>query len=77
MAWNKPTVRLGKEYIMGFSSAKNHLLILPFGENILDGVDAKTLAKYKVNKKTIQVPVDWKVDSALLKKLVTARLKQI
>ena len=77
MAWNKPTVRLGKEYIMGFSSAKNHLLILPFGDNILDGVDAKTLAKYKVNKKTIQVPVDWKVDSALLKKLVTARLKQI
>lgn len=77
MAWNKPMVRLGKEYIMGFSSAKNHLLISPFGEDILGAVDPDTLAKYKVNKKTIQVPIDWKVDRVLLKALVKARLSQI
>ena len=27
MAWNKPMVRLGKDYIIGLSAAKNHLLM--------------------------------------------------
>ena len=77
MAWNKPMVRLGKDYLIGFSSAKKHLLILPFGENIIDAVDAKALENFTVNKKTIQVPVDWKVNRTLLKSLVKARLGQL
>ena len=77
MAWNKPIVRLGKEYVIGFSAAKNHLLILPFGDDILQHVDSNRLAPYKVNKKTIQVPADWKVDRALLKALVQLRLAKL
>jgi uncharacterized protein YdhG (YjbR/CyaY superfamily) len=70
-------VRLGKEYVIGFSAAKNHLLILPFGDDILQHVDSNRLAPYKVNKKTIQVPADWKVDRALLKALVQLRLAKL
>jgi uncharacterized protein YdhG (YjbR/CyaY superfamily) len=33
------------------------------------------LEDYKVNKKTVQVPVDWKVDEKLLLKMVTLTLK--
>lgn len=77
MAWNKPIVRLGTDYIIGFSAAKHHLLILPFGDGILDQTDEELLAPYKVNKKTIQVPADWKVDRALLKALIKLRLAQL
>jgi uncharacterized protein YdhG (YjbR/CyaY superfamily) len=77
MAWNKPIVRLGKEYIIGFSAAKNHLLLLPFGDDILQHVDSNLLAPYKVNKKTIQVPTDWKIDRPLLKQLVSFRVAQL
>jgi uncharacterized protein YdhG (YjbR/CyaY superfamily) len=77
MAWNKPIVRLGKECIIGFSAAKNHLLLLPFGDDILQHVDSNLLAPYKVNKKTIQVPTDWKIDRPLLKQLVSFRVAQM
>jgi len=77
IAWNKPIVRLGADYIIGFSSAKNHLLILPFGDEVLNQTGKALLAPYKVNKKTIQVPVDWKVDRALLRALVQLRLDQL
>ena len=77
MAWNKPIVRLGTDYIIGFSAAKHHLLILPFGDEVLDQTDKALLTPYKVNKKTIQVPADWKVDRALLKALVQLRLAQL
>jgi uncharacterized protein YdhG (YjbR/CyaY superfamily) len=77
IAWNKPMVRLGADYIIGFSSAKNHLLILPFGDEVLDQTDKALLAPYKVNKKTFQVPADWRVNRALLKALVQLRLAQL
>jgi uncharacterized protein YdhG (YjbR/CyaY superfamily) len=34
------------------------------------------LAGYKVNKTTFIVPVDWKVDAALLRAMVKARLAE-
>jgi len=37
----------------------------------------KDLDGYKVNKKTIQVPVDWKVDEKLLHKIIRLNLKAI
>jgi uncharacterized protein YdhG (YjbR/CyaY superfamily) len=37
----------------------------------------KELVDYKRNKKTMIVPVDWKVDDQLLHKMVRLTLKQI
>jgi hypothetical protein len=62
------------EYVFGLSVSKNHITIAPWGE----GVIAKFLPKlkdYEVNKKTIRVPVDWKVDTKLLVDMATASIK--
>jgi uncharacterized protein YdhG (YjbR/CyaY superfamily) len=75
IAWNQPMLKLGDNYIIGVSVLKNHLLIAPFSKDVLTKF-AKKLTDYKVNKKTIQVPVDWKVDEKLLQDITAARIKE-
>lgn len=76
IAWNKPLVKLGKHYIFGVSSAGDYLLIAPFDAEVIHEF-APRLAAYKVNKKTIQVPGDWKVDKTLLTDMVAACIQRI
>jgi uncharacterized protein YdhG (YjbR/CyaY superfamily) len=76
VAWNQPMLRQGKDYIIGISVAKNHITINPFSGNVLEQC-AKRLSKYVVNKKTFQVPLDWKVDSPLLLALTKARIAEL
>ncbi|MEI7883357.1 MAG: DUF4287 domain-containing protein [Actinomycetota bacterium] len=76
VAWNQPMLRQGKDYIIGISVAKNHITINPFSGNVLEQC-AKRLSKYVVNKKTFQVPLDWKVDSPLLHALTKARIAEL
>ena len=76
IAWNQPMLKQGKDYVFGLSAAKNHLLIAAVGGNAVellgDRVDG-----LETNKKTIRVPLDWKVDKKLLHALVRARLAEI
>lgn len=53
---------------------RNRLLIAPFKAEVID-VFRPLLVDDKVNKKTVQVPVDWKVDKKLLTDLVAASAK--
>lgn len=76
IAWNQPMVRRGTGYVFGLSEATHHLLIAPWSTDVLDAF-APRLTDYKVNKKTIQVPVDWKVDATLLTDMVAARLAEL
>lgn len=76
IAWNQPMLKLGSQYVFGVSVLTNHLLIAPWGDGILDEFRPR-LADYKVNKKTIQVPVDWKADAKLLRDMVAARIAEI
>ncbi len=76
IAWNQPMLKLDTEYIIGVSVLKNHILLGPWGKDSVQKLE-KQLANYKTNKKTIQVPVDWKVDKKLLLDLVSIRLKEI
>ena len=76
IAWNQPMLRLDTNYIIGLSVAKNHITLNPFSGDVLESFNAK-LSKYVVNKHTFQVPIGWKVDTALLRALATARLKEI
>jgi uncharacterized protein YdhG (YjbR/CyaY superfamily) len=75
IAWNQPMLKRGKDYVFGLSAAKAHLLIAPWG-GISDTVRAR-LKGLKANKKTIRVPVDWKVDAPLLRLMVKERLAQL
>jgi uncharacterized protein len=76
IAWNQPMLKAGKHYVFGVSVATNHITIAAMGEELIDKFRDR-LSGYKVNKKTIQVPVDWQIDEALLKDLTAARLEQI
>ncbi|MFM9137713.1 MAG: hypothetical protein ACKOQZ_06200, partial [Actinomycetota bacterium] len=64
------------DYVIGVSVTKHHILLGPWCKNATTRF-AKELAGYKVNKKTIEVPADWKVDAGLLNKLVKARLDEL
>ena len=73
IAWNQPMLKRGKDYVFGVSTAKHHILIAPFDPAILEEFRPR-LEAYKLNKKTIQVPSDWKVDKKLLTDMVGACL---
>ena len=76
IAWNQPMLKCGDQYVFGVSTTKSYLLLGPWSKNAIT-VFAKELKDYKTNKKTIEVPSDWKVDATLLQKLVKARLAEI
>ena len=76
MAWNQPMLRLGTGYIVGVSVSKNHLTLNPFSTTVLNLVTPK-LAKYEVKKHTFLVPLDWKVDTALIQAIAKARIAEI
>jgi uncharacterized protein YdhG (YjbR/CyaY superfamily) len=71
IAWNQPMLKQDGRYLFGASAQKAHILIAPFDSGIIDRFRPR-LEDYEVNKKTIRVPVDWKVDKKLLVDLVSA-----
>jgi uncharacterized protein YdhG (YjbR/CyaY superfamily) len=68
IAWNKPMLKYQDQYIFGVALATNHILLAPFDPKILKKLEPK-LKGYKVLKKTVQVPIDWKVDEKLLQSM--------
>jgi uncharacterized protein YdhG (YjbR/CyaY superfamily) len=69
IAWNTPMLKMGESYLFGASILQNHILISPWDQRVLLAMK-QDLEGYKVNKKTVQVPVDWKVDEKLLLKMI-------
>lgn len=76
IAWNHPMLRSEKDYIFGLSSTKSYLLINPFSKDVLDK-HIPRLKNYKVNKHTIQIPFDWKINQSLLVSLVKSRISEL
>ena len=74
IAWNKPMVKLGDQYVFGLSVHTKHILLAPWGDGVVGKFESR-FAGYEMNKKTIKVPVDWKVDKKLLLDLVAASIK--
>ena len=72
IAWNQPMLKQDGRYLFGASAQKEHILIAPFDAGIIDDFRPR-LEGYHVNKKTIRVPADWKVDKKLLVDLVSAQ----
>lgn len=75
IAWNQPIFTWEGKYVFGIGAASKHLLLNPWHAEILTEF-AERLASYKVNKRTIQIPVDWKVNASLLNDLITASIKR-
>jgi uncharacterized protein YdhG (YjbR/CyaY superfamily) len=76
IAWNQPMLRLEKDYVIGLSVAKNHILLAPWSTDVLKKFAPK-LIDFEVNKKTFAVPLDWKVDGSLLQAMVKARMLEL
>jgi uncharacterized protein YdhG (YjbR/CyaY superfamily) len=76
IAWNKPMVKIDDAYVFGVAVLARYLLIAPWDASVIDEFRPR-LADYTVNKKTIQVPLDWKPDVALLRDMVAARLASV
>ena len=76
IAWNQPMLKWESEYLFGASILKNHILIAPWNPKVLSAMKAD-LQGYKVNKKTVQVPIDWKVDEKLLHKMIRLNLQSL
>lgn len=77
VAWNQPMLKLGDDYIFGLGILKNHILIAPHdGGQILKDL-APMLKDYEVLKKTVRVPMDWKVDKKILEAIVKARIANL
>ncbi|MFZ8910203.1 MAG: DUF4287 domain-containing protein [Candidatus Nanopelagicales bacterium] len=74
IAWNQPMLKQDSRYLFGASAQKAHILIAPFNADIIDELRPR-LEGYEVNKKTIRVPVDWKIDKKLLTDMVSAQFE--
>lgn len=76
VAWNQPILRNADDYVFGLSVSKNHITVNPFSGDAIEK-NTKKLQNFVVNKKTFQVPLDWKVQPTLLLSLVRTRLSEI
>jgi uncharacterized protein YdhG (YjbR/CyaY superfamily) len=76
IAWNQPMLKFEGQYVFGVSVLKNYLLIAPMSGDVLEAFSTR-LASFKVNKQTIRVPLDWKVNATLVRALAGARLAEI
>ena len=76
IAWNQPMFRSGTDYVFGLSAAKKHILLAPMGRNAISNLGDR-LAGLETNKKTVKVPIGWKVDKKLLHDMVRAKLTEL
>jgi uncharacterized protein YdhG (YjbR/CyaY superfamily) len=76
IAWNQPMLRREEDYVFGVSVQTKHILLGPWGGGALEAA-RPLLDGYKVNIKTVQVPLDWDVDRAILLAMVQSRLAEL
>ena len=76
IAWNQPMVKIDEAYVFGATVATKHILISPWSADVIAEF-AEKMEDLVVKKKTIGIPNDWKVNSALILSLVRARLKEV
>lgn len=78
VAWRHPMLRIEgtTTYVLGVSASSRHLLLNVFSTRALRALGDR-LADYEVNKYTVRVPIDWRVDAALVRAIVRARLAEL
>ena len=76
IAWNQPMVKMDKHYIFGASASSKHVLIAPWDQAVLKEFAPK-FKEGNALKKTIQLPIDWEVDSKLLQSMIKASLANL
>jgi len=76
ISWNVPTIHRNGKYVFGVAAYKNHLTLAPWSATIITNFQPR-LEKYVVFKNCFQIPVDWAIDTKLVKDLLRARLAEL
>ena len=76
LAWNVPHLYLGKDPVVGLSSAKAHVSLSPWSAAVLAAHRGR-LGGLEATSNLIRIPPGWKPDKALLVSLVRARLAEL
>ena len=75
ISYGLPAFRVQGKVIAGFGAFKNHLSYLPHSGSVFPELGDE-LASYKASSGALQFPVDAPLSNALVRKLVTTRLRQ-
>lgn len=76
ISYGLPAFRLNGKVVAGFAAFKKHLSYLPHSGSVLGRLGAD-VAAYKTSKGALQFGIDKPLDTALVKKLIAARLDEI
>lgn len=76
IAWKSPQFKLNGKYVVGLCAFKNHLTFSPQSAEVMEA-HAEDLSGYVTSKSSFQFPVDQPVPKPLLKKLISARIKEL
>jgi len=76
IAYGAPAFRLDGKVIAGFAAFKNHVSYLPHSGSIFEKL-SDDVADYVTSKGALQFPVDKPLPKALVRKLITLRLKEV
>ena len=76
ISYGLPAFRLQGKVIAGFAAFKNHLSYLPHSGSVFAEMP-DDVAGYVTSKGALQFPIDRPLPKALVKKLITIRLKQV
>jgi len=75
ISYGHPAFRIQGKVIAGFAAFKNHLSYLPHSGSVFPELGDE-LTKYKTSPGALQFPVDAPLPKALVKKLVSTRMRQ-
>jgi uncharacterized protein YdhG (YjbR/CyaY superfamily) len=75
ISYGMPAFRVGGKVIAGFAAFKNHLSYVPHSGSVIQELGAKA-TQYTGTKGSLHFPVDKPLPKALVRQLVTVRLRQ-
>jgi uncharacterized protein YdhG (YjbR/CyaY superfamily) len=76
ISYGMPAFRLHGKTIAGFAAFKDHLSYLPHSGRVL-GQLASDLSGYTMTKGSLHFPIDRPLPSAVVKKLIATRLREV
>lgn len=74
ISYGFPGYRLNGKVICGFDAFKNHCSFFPHSSLVIPELE-KELANYKTSKGALQFPINKPLPKALVRKLITTRLR--
>jgi uncharacterized protein YdhG (YjbR/CyaY superfamily) len=76
ISYGAPAFKVQGKAVAGFAAFKNHLTYVPYSGSVLETLPDDT-APYETSKGSLKFPVDKPLPKPLVKKLITARMREL